>query len=201
MSFYLRHHNSIKTLLPKHLTSGHKSFQDYLSGLFLIPETTNAKRREIHEHSGKTSKTSDARSRAFIATAFPPIEVGQLAGQEVLHTFRGDLFPQFSQTKKSQYQCEVCVPYQKWALKVGSRHASLKSKSANISNIMDGTAILSFSGVVQAYEHYESKAHKEAIKFFQSNDVMKSERKTDDIGPPRKEKVIEDFFKPKMPLN
>lgn len=70
----------------------------------------------------------------------------------------------------------------------------------NVDNIIDGTAVLSFSGVVQTHEHYQSKAHKEAIEFFQSND-RKDGKKKDALKPPRKEKGIQDFFKPTVPLN
>lgn len=200
ISFYEKHHKHIKSLLPKHLPGCPRSFQEYLSRLFLPPDVTNVKRKEIYERSAGSSNFGDSRLRAFIATAFPPITVGVLADKEVEHTFIGDIFPQFSQHRKSRYQCEICVPYQKWAIKEGSRHALLKSKGANVSSILDGTALLTFSGVVQVHEHCESRAHKEAAEFFQSND-LKDDRKKDDSKPPRKEKVIQDFFKPKEPLN
>ena len=190
----------MKSLLPKHLPGGPKSFLDYLARIYLIPDGTNVKRWEIHKLSGETYNNSDARCRAFLATAFPPVNVGSLAGNEVEHTFPGDIFPQFSQRKKSQFQCELCVPYQKWAIKKGSRHASLKSRSANVKKIMDGTAVLSFSGVVQAHEHFGSRAHQEAIEFFRSNDGN-DEMKNETEDPPRKERSIEDFFKSNKPLN
>lgn len=101
-SFYKRHYKNINSLLPKHLPGGPKSFRDYLSRLFVTPDVTNLKRIEIHQHCGESSNLLDARCRAFLATSFPPIKVGRLAGKEVEHTFSGDLFPQFSQQKKSQ---------------------------------------------------------------------------------------------------
>ena len=75
-------------------------------------------------------------------------------------------FPSYPSTKKSRYQCEVCVPYQKWA-----------KQEVNIDNIMDGTTVLFFSGVVQANEHYESRTHKEALVFFQRNDMAVGSKK------------------------
>ena len=200
VTFYERHHKRIQLLLPKYLPGSPKSFQDFLFQAFLIPDGTSAKRSEIHKRSGGTVNRSDATRRAFIAAAFPPVKVGSIAGKEVAHTFPGDIFPQFSQYEKSRYQCEVCVPYQKWTKQEGTRHSLLKSKSVNVDNIMDGTAVLSFSGVVQAKEHYESRVHKEALKFFQRNDMSVGTKK-DTSQPPRKEKVIEDFFKPKVTLN
>jgi len=137
---------------------------------------------------------ADAFCRGFIATSFAPVKVSHLAGKEVQDTFSGDLFPQFSQQKQSQYQCEVCVPYQKWAIE-GFRHASLTSKGVDVDNIIDGTATLSFSGVVQTCEHYQSNAHQKAVEFFQANN-RKNERKTNVFKPPLKEKGIQDFFKP-----
>ena len=94
----------------------------------------------------------------------------------------------------------MCLPYQKWAIEGGFRHASLKSKCVNVNNITDGTAVLSFSGVVQIHEHYQSRAHKEAIEFFQTND-RKDAKNKDALKPAKKEKGIEDFFKPQVPLN
>lgn len=199
-SFYQRHYKNINSLLPKHPPGGAKSFKDYLANLFIAPDVANLKRIEIHRRCGETSNLSDARCRTFIATSFPPLKVGRLAGKEVEHTSSGDLFPQFSQLKKSQYQFEVCVPYQKWAIEGGFRHASLKSKGVNVNNIADGTAVLSFSAIVQTREHYQSRAHKEAIEFCETNDG-KDEKNKDALKPPRKEKVIQDFFKPEAPLN
>ena len=43
----------------------------------------------------------------------------------------------------------------------------------SIDDIMRGTAVLHFSGVVQAREHFISKAHQEAIIFFKSDAIEK----------------------------
>ena len=43
----------------------------------------------------------------------------------------------------------------------------------SINDIMRGTAVLHFLGVVQAREHFISKAHQEAIKFFKSHATEK----------------------------
>lgn len=99
--FYQRHYKNINSLLPKHLPGGPKSFRDYQSRLLVTPDVTNLKRIEIHQRCGESSNLLDARCRAFLATSFPPIKVGRLAGKEVEHTFSGDLFPQFSQQKRA----------------------------------------------------------------------------------------------------
>lgn len=135
-----------------------------------------------------------------MATAFPPIKVGQVAGSEVDHTFPGDMFPQFTHHQKSRYHCELCVPYQRWARKEGLKHAALKSKAVSIDDIMRGTAVLHFSGVVQAREHFISKAHQEAIEFFKS-DATDKVTKVNNSKPARQKSAITNFFAPKMPLN
>ena len=109
-SFFQRHFKNINSLLPKHLLGGPKSFRDYLTNLFVAPDVTNLKRIEIYRHCGETSNLRDARCRAFIATSFPPIKVGRLAGKEVEHTFSGDLFPQFSQRKRANTSVK-CVSH------------------------------------------------------------------------------------------
>ena len=137
--FFKRHHKKMKSLLPKHLPGSPKSFGDYLTRVFKVPNSHNERRIDVHSHSGNTVKYDSARCRSFVATAFPPIKVGQVAGGEVDHTFPGDMFPQFTQHQKSLYHCELCVPYQKWARKEGLKHAAVKTKSASIDDIMRGT--------------------------------------------------------------
>ena len=133
-----------------------------------------------------------------MATAFPPIKFGQVAGGEVDHTFPGDIFPKFPHHQKGLYHCEVCVPYQRWARKDRLKHATLKSKSVSIDDIMRRTAPLHFSGVVHAREHFISKTHQEAIEFFKSH-AMEKEEKVNNSKPARQ--TITNFFTPKIPLN
>lgn len=190
----------MKSLLPKHLPGSPKSFHDYLSRVFKVPNSNNERRIDVHSHSGNTIKHDSARCRSFVATAFPPIKVGQVAGSEVDHTFPGDIFSQFIHHQKSLYHCELCVPYQRWARKEGLKHAALKSKSVSIDDIMRGTALLHFSGVVQAREHFICKAHQEAIEFFKS-DAMEKVTKVNNSKPARQKSSITNFFTPKMPLN
>lgn len=190
----------MKSLLPKHLPGSPKSFHDYLSRILKVPNSHHERRIDVHNHSGNTVKHDSARCRSFVATAFPPIKVGQVAGSEVDHTFPGDMFPQFTHHQKSRYHCELCVPYQRWARKEGLKHAALKSKAVSIDDIMRGTAVLHFSGVVQAREHFISKAHQEAIEFFKS-DATDKVTKVNNSKPARQKSAITNFFAPKMPLN
>ena len=128
-----------------------------------MPNFHNERGIDVHSHSANTVKHKSMHCQSFVATAFPPIKVGQVAGSEVDHTFPGDMFPQFTHHQKSRPHCELCVPYQRWAKKEGLTHAALKFKSVSMDDIMRGTAVLHFSGVVQAHEHFISKAHQEAI--------------------------------------
>ena len=198
--FFKRHHKKMKSLLPKHLPGSPKSFHDYLSRVLKVPNSHNERRIDVYSHSGDTVKRDSARYRSFVATAFPPIKVGQVAGAEVAHTFPGDMFPQFTHHQKSLYHCELCVPYQRWAKKEGLKHAALKSKSVSIDDIMRGTAVLHFSGVVQAREHFISKAHQEAIDFFKSEATEKV-TKVNNSKPASQKSTITNFFAPKIPLN
>lgn len=164
--FYQNHHKKLKSLLPKYLPNQPRSFRDYLCKVLDIPKTDNPRRIDIHNHSGSAGTNECAIRRSFVATTFPPVNVGQVAGCKVDHTFPCDVFPQFTHHGKSDYHCEICIPFQRWAKTNGVKHAALKSKQLTIEDIINDTAILNFCGVVQAHAHFNSKAHQEAIDFF-----------------------------------
>ena len=115
---------------------------------------------------------------SFIAAAFPPLL--KLVGWPVMRS--GDVFPEFTHHGKSDYHCEVCIPYQRWAKTNSLKHSVLKSKHVNTDDIINGTAVLNFSGVVQAREHFISKAHQEAIHFFK-NDATEKVAKVNEGKP------------------
>jgi len=101
----------------------------------------NAKRLEILRHCSSTTRLQESQLRTLVATSFPPVTVGDMAGRDVPVTFEGDCFPQFSHLEKSNFLCEVCVPYQKWAMENGKPHARLRSrKQASVEAILAGTA-------------------------------------------------------------
>jgi len=199
--FYQNHHKKLKSLLPKHLPNRPRSFHDYLRLVLAYPNQENPRRIDIRRHSGETLNSECALRRSFIAAAFPPIKVGQLAGCEIEHTFPGDVFPQFTHHRKSDYHCEVCIPFQRWAKTNGVKHSALKSKQVTIDNIINDTAILIFSGVVQAHEHFNSKTHQEAIDFFKRDVTEKVSKKAHGGKPTRKEASITNYFGPKKTLN
>ena len=63
---------------------------------------------------------------------------------------------------------------------------------------INGTAILCFSGVVKAQEHFKSKVQQETIEFFKCSASEKVVRVNDDKET-KKEATITDFFTPKTP--
>ena len=100
-----------------------------------------------------------------MAASFPPVKVGQVAGSEIQHTFPGDVFPQFTHHGKSDYRCKLSSPFLRWANKNGVKHSAYKSTKVRTDDIVNDTAIISFSGVTQVNEHFNSKVHQEAIAF------------------------------------
>ena len=91
-----------------------------------------------------------------------------MAGHEVEHTSLNDIFLHFTHHGKSECHCELCIPYQGWALYNCLKHSPLKSKHIEVpvDHIVNGSVILHLSGVVQVRELFKSKAHQEAIYFF-----------------------------------
>ena len=81
------------------------------------------------------------------------------------------------------------------------KHSALKSKKVTIDDIINDTAILTFSGVVQAHEHFHSKTHQEAIDFFKRDLTEKVCKKAHEGKPARKEATITNYFGPKKTLN
>ena len=184
---FRKYHKKINDLLPCHLPGRPTSFQSYLKSVFPDRSNFNVERHNIHSLSASTSVYKDARIRAFVAACFPPIKVGSFAGECNGFTFAGDVFPQFSQVDKGYFNCEICIPYCKWAILNNHPYPSTRSKQASVDAILAGTAKLAFSGVVQMREHSLSKCHVERV---QAATVPPPVRK--DKG--RKEKRIADYF-------
>ena len=143
----------------------------------------------IHHHSGNTGNHKAALRRSFMATSFPPVKVDKVAGSEIQHTFPVDIFPQFTHHGKSNYHCELCSPFLRWAKKNGVKHSAHMSSKATIDDIINDTAITSFFGVIQVREHFDSKVHQEALSFLKHDftEVVKV--------------AITNHFAPKNPLN
>lgn len=116
-SIYDRFYKHPNRLTPLQLPGRPKYFQAYLKDVFKSPERYIKEREAIYSASGCTSVFSNARTRAFVATCFPPVQVGNFAGSCIDITYEGDIFPQFTQLTKSNFRCSICTPYLKWAIR------------------------------------------------------------------------------------
>ena len=141
-TFFKHHHKKLKSLLPKHLPSRPQSFHEYLRRVLDIPNTEIPRRITIHSNSGDTGNHKSAPCRSFMAASFSPVKVGQVAGSEIQHTFPGDVFPQFTHHGKSDYHCELCSPFLRWAKKNGVKHSAYKSTKVTTDDIINDTAII-----------------------------------------------------------
>ena len=119
-----------------------------------MPDTEIPRQITIHSHSGNTGNHKSALRRSFVAASFPLVKVGQVAGSEIQHTLPGDLFPQFTHHGKGNYHCELCSPFLRWAKKNGVKHSAYKSSKVTIDDIINDTAIISFSDVIQVNEFF-----------------------------------------------
>ena len=143
--------------MPFHLPEKQKSFQEYLNRIFEGNDCMEVERLDILRRCSSTTIFQNNKLRALLAVTFSPVTVGPLAGRSVPIT-EGDTFPQFSQNEKSRFHCEVCIPFQKWAMENGKSHARLRCrKQATVNNILAGTASLQFSGLAV------SLCHKQAV--------------------------------------
>ena len=174
---FRKFHKHVDHLYPFHLPGKPSTFQEYLNGLFLDPLNFVVERTSIHSSSAKASNYVDTRIRAFLAATFPPIKVGSLAAAAIEISFEGDIFPQFTHVAKGNYKCAVCIPYLKWAIFHNHPHSVARSRKATTEAILEGTAELEFSGLVQVQEHSLSKCHKEACSFWKDQKMEKSAEK------------------------
>lgn len=195
--FYLKHYKSIKKLLPSQLPGSHKTFGGFLQEIF--PNDVEVTGGPV-EAAGKSTVYKISQMRAFLAVAFPPLVVGSLAIEHVQSAEKGKHFPQFSHVSGSTIKCEICLPHQKWATVNLKTCHKLKSKHVTVQSILDGTAILNFSGVVQAEEHNRSKCHQDALLFFtEEKQTMELKATFQEKKVKRVSKDITSYFK--APLN
>lgn len=115
---YEKYHRKLDHLLPSHLPGKPTSFQTYLRSTY--PQSS----------CGTTSVYKDARIRCFVAACFPPIKVGSLIADCDGFSFKGDVFPEFSQVGKGNFACQICIPYLKWAILNSHPHSAARSKKA-----------------------------------------------------------------------
>lgn len=135
-----------------------------------------------------------------MAASFRPVKLGQVAGLQIQHTFPGDVFPQFTHHGKSDYHCELCSPFLRWAKKNGVKHSAYESTKVTTDDIINDTAIISFSGVTQVDKHFNSKIHLEAIAVCK-RDFSEVVKQADTDQSKGKKVAITNYFAPKNPLN
>lgn len=184
-AFFEKYRRHPQRLVPAKLPGRPGSFQEFLKKVFGSPEIYTSKRKEIASHCETTTNAKNLRLRALVVTCFPPLTVGSLPGKSISYSFKGDVFPQFTQVQNANFQCSICIPYVKWALENNRPHASCKSKKASADAILAGTAHLQFSGLVQLKEHSNSKCHLEAIDFW-----VKNEESPKQASGSKKEKTV-----------
>ena len=81
-----------------------------------------------------------------------------------------------------------------------SKHSAYKSTKVTTDDIINDTAIISFSGVTQVNEHFNSKVHQEAIAFFKL-DFSEVVKQVDGDQSKEKKVAITNYFVPKNPLH
>ncbi len=165
-SIFFSHWKNVRAFTSSKLPSYFPNHTSYLEQLF--PEYLFQQNTALLNVIGSVSNACLTQIHSFLAASFLPVAVGPKAAHYVAPISMGTSFPQFSAASPSKlkFQCEICVPYQKWAQEHNVSSAKLKSKAATLEQIAKGTACLMFSGLRQLYEHAISKSHREAINFF-----------------------------------
>lgn len=150
--------NMRATKLPGNL----KSCNIFLDSLF-----KGSISEDLLKSVGASKNHKLTKSRCFIAACFEAPVVGTSGCHEYLQCDRpGNPYPQFSCCKSSSsINCEICVPFQRWAFENKVPHASLRSKGATLDKILSNSFTPSFTGLRQVYENSISKSHLEAIAF------------------------------------
>ena len=200
-NLFLRHNKKIKFFLPSNLPGKPKSFKSYLDEIFQIHGPMQGERLNIQKRCGSTTSFNSCKLRALVAASFPPIKVGKLGESRIPSTFDGDSFPQFSHAGKSNFLCEICIPFQKWAMENGQPRSRLRCrKQAPVEDILAGTATLMFSGLVQVGEHASSECHKQAIAFVKAEEDASQPPKPSPSSVAKKastgQQSIAKFFRP-----
>ena len=104
---YANHHSYLDLQFPK------SSFQQNTTLFNAIGSVSNSCQTQVHN---------------FLAASFLPVSVGPKAAASVGLVSEGSLFPQFSAPSgtKSKFQCQICIPFQKWAQERNITCATLK---------------------------------------------------------------------------
>ena len=85
--------------------------------------------------------------------------------------------PQFTHGAKGNYKCAICIPYFKWGILHNDPHSVACLRKTTIKVILEGTAELQFSELVQVHVHSVSKCYKVAWAFWKDQKIEKSKEK------------------------
>ena len=143
------------------LPGNSKSFNGFLENKFSFGRSDS-----LLDKDGPSSNIVTSQTRAFLAACFSPLPVCAEACKFVVGSCEGCLYPQFAcvpQTR-SHFECLICLPFQKWALKNVFDSPKIKSRLSTEQQFKPN-AVLHFSGLRQVYEHSVSKIHNEAIGY------------------------------------
>ena len=170
------HHNQWKQLSSfrvSQLPQKASSYDSFLKGQFMSADNNCSVGDKLYKNIGPAKSFKLSKMRAFLAACFTPLTVSSSVAQDFLCCNGvGIPYPQFS-CPNSAIVCEICVPFQRWAMKSGVGHSSLRCKGATIDAILKNSFAPNFSGLRQAYEHSVSKSHLEAITFVTSIELNK----------------------------
>ena len=202
---FFKYCKNVQSIHPSNLPGVPSSFKTYLDRVLPISSKFTSQRIKIYSASSKNSQSfDDLKIKSFVATCFPPLKVGSFAAKCLGPlTFAGDLFPQYTQVHKSNFECAVCIPFLRWCIINNHPHPSSRSKKASTETILNETAKLDFQGMMQLHEHSTSKCHKEALDFWKKDyDDMEESPRLEPLKKKPTEKPIYDYFtKTKTPLN
>ena len=187
-SIFFGYWKNVKAFTSAKLPKCYQNHNSHLDQQF--PKSSFQQRPSLLNSIGSVNNVSLTQLHSFLTASFLPVPIGPKARTFVGLLSVGSLFPQFSaaSASKSKFECEICIPYKKWAQENNVSCASLKSKTATNEQIAKGTAYLMFSGFRQLYEHAISKCHREAIDFFDDKSVESTIPEGENLEQDKEEK-------------
>lgn len=158
-------------LTPAKLNPGAENFDEILDKLLPQPLIQDESRIEIYKATSKNVNRNRTKMNSIVASMFPPVRVGNLAGTFVTGTYEGDVFPQFTPAvelrnggvKKCDLGCNLCEHYSEFRMAYNIKGSALRKKTS------DDGKINKCQGIKQFMQHHKSPSHHEAITFFTSN--------------------------------
>ena len=173
VSFWNNKWKNLVSVTSSLLPSNPKSFNGFLENKFSFGISDS-----LLDKIGPSSNIVTSQTRAFLAACFSPLPVCAEACKFVVGSCEGCLYPQFACVlqSRSSFECLICLPFQKWALKNGFDCSKIKSRLSTELQFKPN-AVLKFSGLRQIYEHSISRIHNEAIGYIFGQKKVKQQKK------------------------